>query len=180
MATSTVAGGKVGAAHTLGKPIPDHWVVDSQGRPTTTPGDFFAGGALTPMAGHKGYGLALLIESLSGLLTGALITHQVLRWMVDDPSLPTGHGAAFLAFNVGAMTPIDAFKRRVDELVDEIHLAPRQEGVDRVYLPGEMEWDCLARAEVDGVELPADVLASLRGLADEMDLETRSWFAETV
>ena len=63
MAVSTVAGGKVAAAHTLGKPIPPNWLLDPEGRPTTDPADFARGGALTPMAGHKGYGIALLIES---------------------------------------------------------------------------------------------------------------------
>jgi ureidoglycolate dehydrogenase (NAD+) len=76
MATSTVAGGKVAAAHALGQSIPEGWVIGLDGRPTTDPGAFPAGGALTPMARHKGYGLALLIESLSAVLTGAAITRQ--------------------------------------------------------------------------------------------------------
>ena len=129
MATSTVAGGKVTAAHALGKLIPEGWVVDLEGRPTTDPGAFLAGGALTPMAGHKGYGLALLIETLSAVLTGAAITRQVVPWIVGDPSVPTGHGAAFIAVNIAAMMPIDAFKRRVDALAREIRESPRAEGV---------------------------------------------------
>ena len=70
MATSVVAGGKVAAAHAAGKPIPADWVVDRDGEPTTDPAAFLEGGALRPMAGHKGYGIALLIETLSGVLTG--------------------------------------------------------------------------------------------------------------
>jgi ureidoglycolate dehydrogenase (NAD+) len=140
MATSTVAGGKVAAAHARGKAIPEGWVVDVDGRPTNDPGAFLAGGALTPMAGHKGYGLALLIETLSAVLTGAAVTRQVGSWAVGDPSLPTGHGAAFIAVDVDAMMPVGAFKRRVDALVQEIRSAPRAAGSDRVYLPGESEW----------------------------------------
>ena len=114
MATSIVAGGKVAAAHAAGKPIPADWVVDRDGEPTTDPAAFLEGGALRPMAGHKGYGIALLIETLSAVLTGALVTRQVVPWIVGDPALPTGHGAAFLAINVAALMPIEDFKRRVD------------------------------------------------------------------
>ena len=66
MATSTVAGGKVAAAHAAGQSIPADWVVDRDGEPSTDPAAFLEGGALRPMAGHKGYGIALLIETLSG------------------------------------------------------------------------------------------------------------------
>jgi LDH2 family malate/lactate/ureidoglycolate dehydrogenase len=164
MATSTVAGGKVAAAHALGTPIPEGWVIGLDGKPTTEPAAFLAGGALTPMAGHKGYGLALLIESLSAVLAGAAITWQVVPWLVGDLSVPTGHGAAFIAVNVSAMMPIDEFKRRVDALVQEIRQAPRAEGSDRVYLPGEIEWERRERALVEGIVLPEDVRLSLREL----------------
>jgi len=116
MATSIVAGGKVAAAHALGKSIPEGWVIDRNGLPSVDPAAFIQGGALFPMAGHKGYGIALLIESLSALLTGARITWQVGAWMTSDPTLPTGHGAAFIAVNIAAMMPIDAFKKRVKSM----------------------------------------------------------------
>ena len=171
MATSTVAGGKVAAAHALGQPIPDGWLVDDDGRPTTDPAAFLRGGALTPMAGHKGYGLALMIESLAGVLTGAALTRQVLSWIADDPARPTGHGAAFVAVDVAAMMPIDEFKRRVDGLCREVRAAPRAEGSDRIYLPGEIEWERRRQALAEGIVLPDDVLASLAALADELGIE---------
>jgi len=171
MAISTVAGGKVAAAHELGKTIPDNWLIDRDGRPTSNPGEFLKGGSLTPMAGHKGYGVALLIETLSGLLTGASVTWQILRWMVDDAAQPTGHGAAFIALNVEAFMPLHQFHQRVDALIEEIHGTPRADGVERVYLPGEMEWERRDRALVEGIRFPDDVLASLRGLAEEFDLD---------
>jgi LDH2 family malate/lactate/ureidoglycolate dehydrogenase len=171
MATSTVAGGKVTAAHALGQVIPEGWVVGLDGRPTTDPAAFLAGGALTPMAGHKGYGLALLIESLSAVLTGAAITRQVVPWAVGDPSVPTGHGAAFVAIDIGAMMPIAEFKRRIGALADEIRQAPRAEGSDRVYLPGEIEWERRRRALAEGIVLPEDVRRCVRELARELGIE---------
>ena len=86
MATSIVAGGKVAAAHAAGKAIPADWVIGRDGEPTTDPAAFLEGGALRPMAGHKGYGIALLIETLSGVLTGASSTRQIVPWIVGDPA----------------------------------------------------------------------------------------------
>ena len=167
MATSVVAGGKVTAAHAAGQAIPPDWVLDRAGEPTTDPVAFLEGGALRPMAGHKGYGIALLIEMLSGVLTGALLTRQVVPWIVGDPSLPTGHGAAFLAVNVAAMMPIEVFKGRVEGLAREIHDAPKARGADRIYLPGEMEWERRERVLREGIVLPPDVVASVLALSDE-------------
>jgi ureidoglycolate dehydrogenase (NAD+) len=171
MATSTVAGGKVAAAQALGQSIPEGWVIGLDGRPATDPGAFLTGGALTPMAGHKGYGLALLIETLSAVLTGAAVTRQVVSWTVGDASASTGHGAAFVAVDIGAMMPIDLFKRRIDAMAREIRQSPRSEGSDRVYLPGEMEWERRQRALVEGIVLPEDVRISVAEVARELGLE---------
>ncbi len=170
MATSIVAGGKVAAAHTLGKTIPPDWIIDRDGLPTTDPAAFSQGGALQPMAGHKGYGIALLIEALSALLTGALVTRQVLPWMHADPSLPTGHGAAFIAIDIAALMPVDIFQQRADALVREIRTAPRAPGAERIYLPGEMEWERRERALKEGILLPPDVAVSVAALAEELGL----------
>jgi LDH2 family malate/lactate/ureidoglycolate dehydrogenase len=166
IAASVVAGGKVAAAHARGEQIPEGWVIGTNGRPTTDPAQFLAGGALLPFAGHKGYGLALLIETLSGLLTGAAVTWGIRAWMSDDPGLATGHGAAFLALDVNTITPGEDFRRRVDQLIDEIHAAPKVEGSNRVYVPGEREWEHHRQAMVEGIDLPPDVWARLRAAAE--------------
>jgi ureidoglycolate dehydrogenase (NAD+) len=168
MATSMAAGGKVAAAHALGKPVPPHWIVDRDGLPSTDPAAFLEGGALLPMAGHKGYGIALLIETLAAVLTGALVTRQVVPWMSGDLSVPTGHGAAFLAIDIEAMMPVASFKQRVDALSQEIRSAPRARGSERIWLPGEMEWEKRERALAEGILLPPDVVASVAGLSQEL------------
>lgn len=122
------------------------------------------------MGGHKGYGLGLLVEILSGVLTGAAVTRQVGSWLFDDPALATDHGAGFLAINVGAMMPLATFLRRVDVLVDELHVVPTAEGCDRIVPPGEREWDHRRRSLAEGLELPDDVLATLDELADELGI----------
>ena len=171
IAMSTVAGGKVYAAHQLGRPIPDNWIVDRQGRPTTDASLYPHHAALAPMTGHKGYGLALLIEGLAALATGAAVTSSVGGWMFGDPSVPTDHGAAFLAVDVAAMAGgAEVFEALVRALIDEIHAASTAEGIDRLLVPGEREWANRRRALDQGIELPADVLAALAPLAAELEL----------
>jgi ureidoglycolate dehydrogenase (NAD+) len=171
IATSAVAGGKVFAAATLGKPIPTGWIVDAEGQPTTNPKIFPNAAALLPMAGHKGYGLALLIETLSAILTGASIAGHVLSWSFDEASRPTDHGAAFLALDVNAFMPREIFEQRVQRTLVEIRAAPKAKRVERIYVPGEMEWERRERALAEGIDLPEDVIASLCPLAGEMGIE---------
>ena len=171
MAISTVAGGKVYAAYQRGEPIPDNWLLDSEGRPTTDSSLYPANGSLTPMANYKGYGIALLIETLSGLLTGAAMTWQVGSWISSDPSKPTEHGAAFLAIDIATFMPAGQFESRVNHLIDEIHNSPTADGVDRLLLPGEREWNHRRKALVEGIDLPSDVVGKLVGLTEDLNLK---------
>ncbi len=173
MSVATVAGGKVYAARTRGEQIPDNWLLGADGRPTTDPSGYPQTGALQPAAGHKGYGIALLIETLSGVLTGASITWKVGSWLHDDGMKPTEHGASFIAIDVAAMMPTGQFVQRMEGLIDEIHNATRADGVDRIYVPGEMEWERYERAMQEGLALPSDVYDSLQESAvmSGLDLE---------
>jgi ureidoglycolate dehydrogenase (NAD+) len=176
MATSTVAGGKVFAAAALGKTIPAQWLLDANAQPTTEPALFSHAASLTPLGGYKGYGLAFLIEVLSAILTGASIRWQVLSWTFSDPSKPTGHGAAFIAINIAPFMPVEQFKERMDQTIREIRAAEKAGGAERIYLPGEMEWERREKALAEGIDLPADVVASLRDLAQDLSLDlNRLW-----
>lgn len=165
MSVATVAGSKIYPMRDRGEPIPNTWMIGADGKPTTDPTGFPQVGALQPAAGHKGYGIALLIETLAGILTGAAITKAVGSWLFDDGTKPTKHGGAFIAVNVASMMPLGQFTQRIESLVDEIHNAPRADGVDRIYLPGEMEWERYDRAMREGIPLPPDVFASLQEAA---------------
>jgi ureidoglycolate dehydrogenase (NAD+) len=170
IALSTVAGTKIYNAQAEGKTIPDNWMVDDGGLPTTDPSGFPTRGAQVPMAGHKGYGLAVLVEVLAAVLTGAAITRQVRSWVQEVPE-PTNSGHAFIAIDVGAMMPLDLFTGRMDGLVDEIHAAPKAQGAERILLPGEMEWERRDLALSQGMDLPPYVLQSLVGLAGDVGLD---------
>ena len=175
IAISTVAGGKVYEAHRTGKPIPPGWLIGPDGLPTTDPDDFPQRTSLTPMAGHKGYGLALLVEVLSAVMTGAAITWQVGNWIFGDASKPTHHGAAFLVFDVASLGSEEAFFQRIGALIDEIHESPTAEG-QRIFLPGEKEWERRRKALDQGLPLSQDIVDRLTNLAREMELETDRLF----
>lgn len=174
MSIATVALGKVFAARDKGEPIPANWIVDGNGQPTTDASGLPGRGALMPAAGHKGYGLALLIETLAGLLSGAGFTSRVGSWLWDDGTKPTHHGAAFIAIDINAFMPSAEFLKRVETLIEEIHTAPRADGVDRLYMPGEMEWERYERALKQGIPLPDDVLGALRTAAELVGLDPPS------
>jgi LDH2 family malate/lactate/ureidoglycolate dehydrogenase len=177
IAMSTVAGSKVYRAVSQGKPIPNTWIVDGEGLPTTDASCYPHSASMLPMAGHKGYGLALLIETLSGLVSGALCRDEVGSWMWDDGSIPTGHGHAFMAINVGAIEPIDRFKERVDYMIRAIREAPKAKGSDRIFLPGEMEFERMEQAKAQGIPLPQEAIDSLLALAEELGLDSSRLFA---
>lgn len=174
MATAAVAGGKVYAAHQRGEPIPSTWLIGPDGQPTTDGSLYPQHAALAPMAGHKGYGFGLWCEILSAILPGGHMTWQVGSWIFDEPSRPSWHNAGFVAFDVAAMTPLDAFERRLRALVDEIHSVKTADGVERVLLPGEREWANFRRARTEGIRLPADVVEKLRQ-ASELTGVTATW-----
>ena len=166
ISTATVAGGKVYAAKARGEPIPGHWLIGPDGKPTNDASHFPEAGALTPAAGHKGYGLALLIETLSGLLTGAEFTWRVGSWSFHDPAKPTHHGAAFLAIDPRVLMGGEEFGRRMETLIEQIHAAPRADGVQRLYVPGEMEWERHELAMKEGIGLPSDVVDRVQTAAE--------------
>jgi LDH2 family malate/lactate/ureidoglycolate dehydrogenase len=170
VSTATVAGGKVYAAQARGDAVPANWIIGGDGRPTTDPSGFPHVGALQPAAGHKGYGMALLIEVLSGVLTGAALTRGVGSWMMGDRSKPTDHGAAFIALNVDAVMPAARFAERMESLIDEIHSSPVADGASRLLMPGEMEWEHHDRAMREGITPPPDVVEKINEAASQVGL----------
>ncbi|MFB3817264.1 MAG: Ldh family oxidoreductase [Candidatus Methylomirabilales bacterium] len=169
VATSIVAVTKVMIAKAMGKPVPDGWLLDQEGRPTTDAGGYPDRSVLQPMAGYKGYGLALLVEILAGVLTGAAMLSGVKSWVTEGVG-PADQGHAFIAVNVAAIMPLPEFTARMDAMIREIKAAPRAVGVERIYLPGEMEWERRDAALARGMQLPEFVLANLLGLAEDVGM----------
>ena len=174
IATSAAAANKIIRAKLLGQPIPDGWLVNAEGEPTTDPSGFPESGALMPMAAHKGYGFSLLVEILAGVMTGAALTKEQPSWVTGVAGNPPGRvnqGQMFMAIDAGAVLGMDVFDQRMDWLVDYIHDAPKAKGADRIYLPGEIEWGKREQALAHGMVLPPDVVDSLNGLAQDAGIQ---------
>ena len=167
IATSSVAVTKILALKAIGKQLPEKWLVDEHGRPTSDPREYPEKGALLPMAGHKGYGIAILVETLSAVVTGAAMLSAVNCWLNDIPK-PANEGHAFLAINVGALMSLGTFHERLAAMVAEIRRAPKAEGSDRIYVPGEMEHERREKALREGLTLPDYVLVNLVGLGQDV------------
>ena len=165
ISTAAVAGGKVYAAVARGEPIPADWLIGEDGRPTSDGSLYPAKAVLAPMAGHKGYGFALFAELLSGVLSGGMVAPQVGHWMVDPPEVPSRHSAGFVVIDVEAVCDREAYAAAMNTIVRHVHEAPTVAGVERVLLPGELEWRRHKAAESAGISLPPDVCEKVAAAA---------------
>ena len=138
-ATSVVAIGKLVLAAKKGEQIPPTWAADQSGQPTTDPKVAVAAGNLLPMGGYKGYGFALIVDVLSGILAGAAFGSHVSNLRKLDAPQNVGH--FFAALDIGAFADPAEFQGEMEQLVREIKNSPRAPGSERIYLPGEIEWE---------------------------------------
>lgn len=168
MSTSVVARGKIVMAQMEDRPIPAGWAIDSQGHPTVNPADALQG-AVLPMAGYKGAGLALIIDVLCGVLTGAGFGRHVVD-LYDEGNEVQDVGHFFLAIAVDAFMPVRTFKERLDQFMTEVRHQPRMPGVERIYLPGELEFASAKRAEAHGIALSVEAWDQLNRLAQWWDV----------
>jgi LDH2 family malate/lactate/ureidoglycolate dehydrogenase len=169
IAMSNVASLKVFQARAEGRQIPDSWIVDKDGLPTTDPSHYPEEGAMQPMAAHKGYGLAVLVDLLTGVLNGGATSMggEIGSWVVelDKPNLVCH---TFIAIDAAQFLEGETLSARAETLASQLRGLPRVKGCERIYTPGEIEWGRYQKARREGLELPPDLLDSLRGLADDL------------
>ncbi len=143
-ATSVVAEGKLQVARAKGAPLPPGFILDRQGNPSTNVEDFYAGGMLLPMAGHKGFALSLLADLIGASLSGA-----------DTYASPQDQTGSFMiAIDVEAFRPLAEYKAVVDRRLDEIKDVPPAPGFGEVLIPGEPEQRTRSVREREGIPLP--------------------------
>ena len=165
LATSIVARGNIIAAAKQDKPIPEGWALDAEGAPTTDAAAAMLGTVLT-MAGHKGYALALMVESLAGVLSGAAVGPAVGS-MYKDLDRPQDVGHFFCLIDIEAFMDADEFRRRLGEAIDGLKGGRRAAGADEILVPGERSHRLRAGRLEAGVPVDDATLAELRALADE-------------
>jgi len=163
-ATSATAEGKLAVSRGRGEQVPEGLLVDIEGRDSTDPEDFYAGGALLPFGGHKGYGLSVAFDLVAGLLSGT--------GSASDPSYDGGFGTVLMALDVAAfvdpekyVADVEAFRQRIREA------GPRSAGAP-VLVPGEPEWAARTEALRTGVPLSPGTVEDLDKLAASLDIPT--------
>ncbi|UCZ53861.1 ureidoglycolate dehydrogenase [Bacillus shivajii] len=153
MATSNVAFGKVLHAREAGNDIPSDWGVDESGQPTTNPHDVRA---LLPFAGPKGYGMGMVVDIMSGILTGSAFGPSISKMYGDyDQKRKLGH--FIITINPSMFTNIEDFLDSMDQMIDEIHEVEPAEGFDKVLVPGEPEQLKEEKALNEGVSITKSV-----------------------
>lgn len=143
--------------------LPEGIAIDKQGRPTRDPRQI---GSLLPLAGAKGYGLGLMVEILSGVLTGAGFSHGVKSFYREAGR----NGHFFLALDISKYMPLKSFYDRMETLVEFLVASGAPEGQPPVQLPGEHRWQARDQNLRGGIPLDEPTLRTLRELAGKAGL----------
>jgi L-2-hydroxycarboxylate dehydrogenase (NAD+) len=171
MATSAVAYGKIEIALRKKEPVPKGWIVDKEGRDTTNPQDMISGGAQLPlgsereMGGHKGYGLASMVDILCCVLSGAnwgpFAPPFALRQEVPSRSVGKGIGHFFGAMQIDGFIDKDEFKKQIDEWIKVFRNTKPAPGTHGPLIPGDPEREAEATRSKEGIPLLQPVVADL-------------------
>lgn len=170
MSTSVVARGKIRLAATNDEEIPGGWAITSNGIPTTDPKEALAG-SLLPIGGPKGYTLALAIEILSGLLSGASFGKDVQNFNEDS------HGEAdvghfVILMDISRFLDLRYFEKLIQTMIAEIKAVECAVGIDEILIPGERRRNESKKRKAEGVYITSRVLLKLNQLADSIGIPT--------
>jgi LDH2 family malate/lactate/ureidoglycolate dehydrogenase len=160
MAMSVVARAKIRTALKRGEAIPDTWATDASGIPTTNPKTALDG-FLLPIGGHKGYGLALVVDLFAGLLSNAAYLTHVKSWS-DAPEEAQNLGHFFILIDTRRLGSTAWLAERMQDFAAVLHDSPPAQADRPVIVPGEIELGKMARQRRDGIELDPAVLEQVR------------------
>ncbi len=161
-ATGMAAGGKIYAAKMAGRPLAEGLCIDAAGHPTTNPDDYFNGGAILPMAGPKGYGMALVAELLGEAILGQAM--DGMNWIC-------------IAVDLARYRAPAAYRSAAEECLGELRACPPAPGFERVEIPGEREAALRLERLRTGIPVPPATLASLQALGQRLGIDARELVA---
>ncbi|MDI3533983.1 MAG: hypothetical protein PWQ82_348 [Thermosediminibacterales bacterium] len=170
MATSVVARGKIILALKNNKKIPEGWAINKEGEVTTDPREALEGSVL-PFAGPKGYSIALLIDVLCGILSGAVYGPHI-NSLYDNFEEPQNIGHCFAAIDISKLIDPAEFKNKVDKMIEEIKSSPKAKHVEEIYLPGEIEFNTQKERIEKGIPLTIPVIKELKYLGKSYNVNT--------
>ncbi|MEM7257274.1 MAG: Ldh family oxidoreductase, partial [Pseudomonadota bacterium] len=169
IANTAVARGKLHVAASRGEAIAPGWAVDSNGNPTTNPIEGIAGNIL-PMAGHKGYGISVMMDVLSGVLGGSGFANDVVG--PYEPEGSSGVHHMIMALNINAFRSMDDFLHDMETYIEKIKATPCAAGHNEIYYPGEPEAIAEAKHLQQGITLPDSTVQELNTDALKLGVAT--------
>lgn len=164
VALSVAAEAKVWLARARGQEMPEGWIVDRNGNPTTDPEDLFDGGSLLPMAGHKGYGLMVLVDAVAGILSGGGVCRP-------DPPEDFSNAFVIVAIDTRAVVSEAEWREQANVLTSYVKSSQRQSEDAEIMLPGEPELTTAAARRTAGIPIEASTWAALGELAERLGVE---------
>ena len=166
-ATTAAAGVKVVNARNRNEPVPEGWIANREGEPTTDPNDFFDGGGHLPFGGHKGWGVMLASELISQVLTGSQnyaderYAGEIMRYQATT----------MIVFRADLFQSLDDCLSRADEVLGRVRSIRPAKGFDRVMVPGDKEADTRARRVREGIPIPDDTWQSIVECAASLGID---------
>jgi len=167
LATTVVARGRIMLHAKQNKPLEPGWAYDNRGVPTIDP-QAALNGLLAPIGGYKGYGIALAIDLLCGVMTGSNYGAHFPGFLADNLEEPTDVGSIFAAINVDSFMDLPEFKKRMNTSLQEMKNSAKAEGIRRIYIPGEIEFEMKAERLKNGVPIPEAVVKDFVALGEEL------------
>jgi len=165
MAMSVVARAKIRNAFKAGQSIPDTWATDAKGVPTTSPKEALDG-FLLPIGGHKGYGIALWVDMLAGMLSGAAYLTHVKSWL-DEPDLPQNLGHFFILINTQMLGNTDWLAQKMSDFASILHDSEPADPTRPVIVPGEIELNKMSHCLEHGIPMDEDLLTLLNNFSKD-------------
>jgi hydroxycarboxylate dehydrogenase B len=160
---SVCAGGKIDVKKARGEKLPAGWIIDKNGKPSTDPADFYDGGSILPIGGevgYKGYGLAFLIDILSGALSG--------NGCASSPEFRGGNGVFMLVLDVSRFSNLDVFKERMKEVTANVKGGRKAPNVSEIMIPGEPEFMTEEAKSRDGIYIEDSTWQTISAIAKRL------------
>jgi LDH2 family malate/lactate/ureidoglycolate dehydrogenase len=166
-----VSSGKLILAHKNGEKIPLGWAVNKEGLPTDDPYEGYeGGGSLMPVGGHKGYGMVLVHEMLTAVLTGGKWTKRIKSLYEEDETGIQGTCHSFMAIDPDCFIGRDQFKREMDRYIKSIKESAKAKNSTEILMPGEPELRTETKRLKEGIPLASATIRELATLGESLGL----------
>ncbi|MBT4137236.1 MAG: Ldh family oxidoreductase [Candidatus Latescibacteria bacterium] len=164
LTAAAAAGGKMRVALARGEKVPEGWLMTADGQPTNEPGDYVNGSAsLVPFGGHKGYGLGIVFDILSGAFSPAGCTRE--------KSPVTGNALFIQAIRIDAFVAMDEFTSEVGRFIDYVKASDNAPGFDEILMPGERSWRNQVDREANGIVIEDKTWTEICDVAQELNVK---------